>query len=52
MNPIAGLAKWKVVPLSPGQLLDVRPEDILNDGHFRRCNTYRGGGGYDQFPRL
>ena len=43
---------WKVVPLSKGQLLDVRPKDILNDGAFRKCDTYRGGGGYDLFPIL
>lgn len=44
--------RWKVVPLSSGQLLDVRPEDILEDGHFRKCSAYRGGGGYDQFPYI
>ena len=44
--------KWKVMPLSPGQLLDVHPEDIIKDGHFRRCMTHRGGGGYDQFPAI
>ena len=43
---------WSVVPLSKGQLLDVRPEDVLEDGLFRRCATYRGGGGYDQFPHI
>ncbi len=43
---------WKVVPLSPGQLLDVRPDDILNNGLYRRCSTYRGGGGYDKFPAI
>lgn len=43
---------WKVVPLSKGQLLDVRPEDILVNGVFRKCDTYRGGGGYDLFPSL
>ncbi len=43
---------WKVVPLSPGQLLDVRPEDVLDGGDFRKCSTYRGGGGYDRFPDL
>lgn len=43
---------WKVVPLSKGQLLDVRPEDIIEDGLYRRCKTYRGGGGYDQFPYI
>jgi MoaA/NifB/PqqE/SkfB family radical SAM enzyme len=41
---------WKVVPLSPGQLLDVRQADILGDGLYRKCQTYQGGGGYDQFP--
>ena len=43
---------FPVVPISPGQLLDVRPEDLLDGGLFRTCDTYRGGGGYDQFPRL
>lgn len=42
--------RWKVVPLSQNQLLDIRPNDVLNNGHFRKCSTYRGGGGYDQFP--
>lgn len=44
--------KWKVVPLSKGQLLDVSPQDILYKGHFRKCNTYKGGGGYDRFPTI
>ncbi len=44
--------QWKIVPLSKFQLLDVREEDILNEGHFRRCDTYRGGGGYDEFPAI
>lgn len=43
---------WKVVPLSEGQLLDVRPEDVLDDGLYRLCHTYRGGGGYDLFPSI
>lgn len=43
---------WKVVPLSKGQLMDVREDDILNDGLFRKCSNYRGGGGYDQFPYI
>ena len=34
-------SKWKVVPLCDSQLLDVREEDILNDGAFRK---YLGGG--------
>lgn len=40
--------KWKVCPIQGRQLKDVREEDIFGD--FRFCNTYRGGGGYDQFP--
>jgi len=43
---------WKVVPICDYQKLDVRPEDLLNGGDFRKCETYRGGGGYDQFPRI
>ncbi|PZP71742.1 radical SAM protein [Methylorubrum populi] len=43
---------WKVVRLSEGQLRDVRPEDVLEDGWFRFCETYRGGGGYDLFPDI
>lgn len=41
---------WKVVPICDYQKLDVRSDDLLNGGHFRKCETYRGGGGYDQFP--
>ena len=41
---------WRVVPLSEGQLKDVRPEDVLDGGDFRKCSSYRGGGGYDRFP--
>lgn len=43
---------WKVVPICEYQKLDVRPEDLLNGGDFRKCDTYRGGGGYDQFPAI
>lgn len=43
---------WKVVPLSEGQLKDVRSEDVLDGGLFRKCETYRGGGGYDKFPTI
>ena len=46
------MTQWKVVPLSSGQLLDVRPEDVLRGGDFRLCDTYRSGGGYDQFPAI
>ena len=41
---------WKVCPIQGRQLKDVREEDIFGD--FRLCNTYRGGGGYDQFPKI
>lgn len=41
---------WKVCPIQGRQLRDVRDEDIFGD--FRICNTYRGGGGYDQFPKI
>ena len=42
--------KWKVCPIQGRQLKDVRKEDIFGD--FRICDTYRGGGGYDQFPHI
>lgn len=32
--------------------MDVRPEDLLDGGLYRKCETYRGGGGYDQFPTI
>lgn len=43
---------WPVVPLCEKQLRDVRQEDILNNGLYRKCNTYRGGGGYDRFESI
>lgn len=42
--------KFPVVPISSNQLLDVRDSDLVKDGLYRKCDTYRGGGGYDQFP--
>jgi uncharacterized Fe-S cluster-containing radical SAM superfamily protein len=52
----------QVCPVQGRQLKDVREEDLfgeyeLNNGEvrtgaFRICNTYRGGGGYDQFPHI
>lgn len=44
--------KWPIVPLCDNQLKDIREEDILEDGLYRKCNTYRGGGGYDQFNKI
>jgi organic radical activating enzyme len=42
--------KWKVTPIQGRQLRDVRQEDLFGD--FRLCETYRGGGGYDRFPKI
>jgi pyruvate-formate lyase-activating enzyme len=42
--------KWQVVPLSYGQLRDINQADVINEGLYRKCNTYKGGGGYDKFP--
>ena len=44
--------RWQVVPISEQQRLDVRPTDLVERGDMRVCNTYRGGGGYDDFPEL
>jgi uncharacterized Fe-S cluster-containing radical SAM superfamily protein len=46
------MSNWKVVPICDYQKMDVRPEDLLNGGLYRKCETYRGGGGYDQFPAI
>jgi len=43
---------WKVVPISSGQLLDVRKEDLLEGNLYRKCSCYQGGGGYDKFPEI
>ncbi len=43
---------WKVMPMSKGQLLDIAPKDLLCEGTFRLCETYKGGGGYDRFPYI
>lgn len=43
---------WKVVPLCERQLRDVNPADILDDGLYRKCNTYKSGGGYDRFNSI
>lgn len=44
--------KWKVVPLCDKQLRDVNPSDILYGGLYRKCNIYKGGGGYDRFEEI
>lgn len=44
--------KWKVVPPSDKQKLDINKDDLLFNDTFRKCNTYKGGGGYDKFPYI
>jgi hypothetical protein len=44
--------EWKVVPIYERQMRDIRTADLLRDGDMRKCDTYRGGGGYDQFPAI
>lgn len=44
--------EWKVVPLCERQLRDVNPDDVLQGGLYRRCNIYKGGGGYDKFEAI
>lgn len=41
---------WKVVPIQGRQLRDVNKKDLFGD--FRLCDTYKGGGGYDQFSHI
>lgn len=43
---------FKVVPLCDKQLRDIREDDILENGLYRKCETYRSGGGYDKFPEI
>lgn len=43
--------KWKVVPICDKQMRDVNPSDVLNNGLYRRCDVYKGGG-YDIFPAI
>lgn len=43
---------FEVMRLCPAQLLDINPADVLDGGLYRKCNTYKGGGGYDQFPAI
>lgn len=46
------MKSFPIVPLCEKQLRDIRPEDVLFNGLARRCDTYRGGGGYDQFNTI
>lgn len=44
--------EWPVVPVCEAQKRDVRPDDLLEGGLYRKCSSYRGGGGYDRFPAI
>lgn len=44
--------KWQVMKLCNKQLRDINTSDILDNGLYRKCNTYKGGGGYDKFPEI
>lgn len=43
---------WPVVPLCEKQLRDINPDDVLNNGLYRKCDIYKGGGGYDKFEEI
>lgn len=43
---------WRVMKLCKNQLLDINKKDILNEGLYRLCNTYKSGGGYDRFSSI
>ena len=43
---------WYVMRLCDAQLTDVNPSDILCNGLYRKCDTYKGGGGYDKFSEI
>ncbi len=46
------MKSWEVMKLCERQLRDVNPEDVLKGGLYRKCNTYKAGGGYDKFPEI
>lgn len=46
------ISLWPVVPICEAQRRDVNPEDLLVGGLYRKCKTYRAGGGYDKFPDI
>lgn len=41
-----------VMRLCDKQLRDINPDDVLNDGWYRKCATYKSGGGYDEFAKI
>lgn len=42
---------WPVVPVCDLQKRDVKPDDLLADGLYRKCNPITAGGGYDYFAK-
>lgn len=46
------MVTWPVVPICDAQRRDVNPNDLLNEGLYRKCNIYKSGGGYDKFPAI
>lgn len=49
---MVNLTDWKVMKLCERQLRDINPQDVLKDGLYRKCNIYKGGGGYDKFTDI
>jgi len=43
---------FKVAPLCDRQKRDINERNILDNGLYRKCNVYKGGGGYDRFPAI
>lgn len=43
---------FPVVPICEKQRRDVKDFDLLMGGLYRKCNTYKAGGGYDKFPEI
>lgn len=43
---------WKVVPICERQRRDVNESDLIRNGLYRRCDIYKGGGGYDKFEDI
>lgn len=43
--------RWKVVPISAEQKVDIHAEDLMRYGLYRVCHTDRSGDGYDHFAR-
>lgn len=49
--------EWPIAPICDRQLRDINKEDLIGpdkNGYYlyRRCNTYKGGGGYDRFESI